>query len=73
MSWVRLLCLIPLAYIVWWFYELLAWIIPVASEPIAGLANATWLQLILVILFFSLGIIALIIAFIAFFVILLSD
>ena len=69
----RLLCLLPLAYIIWWFYALFTWLIPSLSTPISDIANATWWSVISVILFLVGGIIVLVIAFIAFFVILLAD
>jgi len=67
----RLLCLAPLAYIIWWFYTLFAWLIPSLSSPISEIVNATWWGIISVILFLVGGIIVLVIAFIAFFIILL--
>jgi hypothetical protein len=73
MNYARLLSLLPLAYIVWWFYELITWIIPAASGSVSGIVNASWIELICIILFFSGGLVLLIIAFIAFFIILLAD
>ncbi len=73
MNYARLFCLIPLAYIVWWFYKLFTWIVPAASGSIGEIGNATWIQIISIVLFCSLGIIVLIVAFIAFFIILLAD
>lgn len=64
----RFLVLIPLAYIVWWFYSLFFWLIPSLNVPIADVVHATWWGIISVILYLTLGIFALVIAFILVFI-----
>lgn len=73
MNYARLLSILPLAYIVWWFYELITWIVPAASGSVSGIVNTTWIELICIILFFSGGLILLIIAFVAFVIMLFTD
>jgi hypothetical protein len=73
MEWGRLLALLPLAFIVWWFYALLTTVIPCLNVAISETLSMTWLQIVGVILFFVLGIPVLIISFIFFILILCVD
>jgi len=73
MEWGRLLALLPLAYIIWWFYTLFAIIIPWLSTAIGETLSMTWLQIVGVILFFMIGIPVLIIVVFVFFMILCVD
>ena len=66
----KLWVLAPLAYILWWFYELFTWLIPSLSTPIGEIANATWWGIISAALFLTLGIFTLIVCFIMLYVIL---
>ena len=63
MGYEKLIALLPLAYIVWWFYALLIWVIPILSTPFGSINWQTfsiW-SIVSVILFFTGGIIMLII------------
>jgi hypothetical protein len=73
MEWGRLLALLPLAYIIWWFYTLFIVIIPWLNIAIGEtLSSMTWLQIVGIVFFFSLGIVGLIFAFIFFVMILVA-
>ena len=62
MSLRRLISLISLAYIVWWFYTLIATIIPTYSQPLNQLGEITVWFIVGTTLFLTLGVALLIIA-----------
>lgn len=68
----KLWALLPLAYIVFWFYLLITWAIPALSVPIKDIVNATWWQGISMVLFW-IGVVPLFFAFVAFYFILTGD
>ena len=53
-------CLALLAYIIAWFYALIFHIIPILNTTIANSLLITWLQVVTIIIFFTLGLIGLI-------------
>ena len=73
MNLMKLSALLPLAYIIWWFYALFTWLIPSMSVPIGDIVHATWWGIISTILFLTGGIFLLIICFIVFLIILFGD
>ena len=72
MNLLKLVALLPLAYIIWWFYALLTTMIPWLNVSFSSILSMTILQIVAIILFFTLGIVGLIASFIFFFAILLD-
>lgn len=66
----RLLALFPLAYIILWFYALFAWAIPTLSTQ---LSNVTLGTIGAIVIFFTGGIIVLLITIFLFFLIMVGD
>ena len=63
MNWGKILvALLPLAYIVWWVIALYTVMIPLLNVPISQTLSLTWLDVIGAVLFFSLGMVGLIVA-----------
>ena len=60
----RLTALLPLAYIVWWIYALITSIIPWLNVAVGDSLSLTWLQIAGTILFFTFGVVGLIICFV---------
>ena len=62
----KLICLAPLVYIVWWFWTLIATIIPTYSQPLNQLGEITVWFIVGTTLFLTLGVALLIIAIASF-------
>lgn len=60
----------PLAYIVWWFYALITSIVPWLNTAVEASLSLTWLQIVGIFLFFTLGVAGLVVCFVLLIVIL---